>query len=124
MARYIDYDKLHDELCRKIYPKFISESSNQEELIRTFNAIMTCIEMQDTVEDWDERKRLLQPKRSSFDWGLFHEEVNTAVDYMQCNLRDGKKRDWSDAFRNWLADFMFCYDLSPSELLMEDNNDE
>lgn len=121
--RFIDYDKLHytiGKILLEYTPPTLRNEYGRgyaEGLHRAFYEI----ECQEKFTDWDDRKKLLQPERSGFDWSIVNAMVNGLLD--NGALPDSIDPHGGGWLQDWLKNFMWEYDIDPADLLMEEKNE-
>lgn len=122
--RSIDYDKLHDKMIK------ILMECNPPDLGGPWDTYgrgyagglhraLYVLECQEKVTYLDDRKKLLQPQRSDFDWSIVDAMVNGLSNALP-NEREPHGGGW---LQDWLKNFMWEYDINPADLLMEEKDD-
>lgn len=121
--RFIDYDKLHNAIYKKIieYTPPILRDEHGRGYAEGLHRALYVIECQDKFTDWDYRKKLLQPERSEFDWSIVDAMVNGLLDNNALpNEHEAHGGDW---LKDWLKNFMWEYGIDPADLLMEEKDE-
>ena len=119
--RVIDYDKLHYTIG-KILLEYTPPTLRNEYgrgYAEGLHRALYEIECQEKFTDWDNRKKLLQPERSEFDWSIVDAMVNGLSDM----LPDTNKAHGGDWLKDWLKNFMWEYGIDPADLLMEEKDE-
>lgn len=119
--RAIDYDKLHCTIDKILleYTPLVLRNDYMRGYADGLQRALLKIELQDKFTDWDDRKKLLQPQRSEFDWSIVDAMVNGLSDALP-GENEAHGGDW---LKDWLKDFMWEYGLDPADLLMEEKDD-
>ena len=119
--RFIDYDKLHNAIYKKIieYTPPILRDEHGRGYAEGLHGALYVIECQDKFTEWDDRKKLLQPERSDFDWSI----VNAMLEGLSDMLPDTNKAHGGGWLQDWLKNFMWEYGIDPADLLMEDKDE-
>lgn len=117
--RSIDYDKLHDKMIKILteYTLYLRDAYGKGYAEGLHRALYE-LECQDKFTDWDDRKKLLQPERSEFDWSIVDAMVNGLSDALP-GENEAHGGGW---LQDWLKNFMWEYDIDPADLLMEEKN--
>ena len=119
--RFIDYDKLHYTIGKILLeytpPAFRNEYGRG--YAEGLNRALYEIECQEKFTDWDNRKKLLQPERSDFDWSI----VNAMLEGLSDMLPDTNKAHGGGWLQDWLKNFMWEYGIDPADLLMEEKDE-
>lgn len=119
--RFIDYDKLHYTIG-KILLEYTPPTLRNEYgrgYAEGLHRALYEIEYQDKFTDWDDRKKLLQPERSEFDWSIVDAMVNGLSDALP-NEHKAHGGGW---LQDWLKNFMLEYGIDPADLLMEEKDE-
>lgn len=121
--RFINYDKLHCAIYNKLleYTPPALRSDYMRGYADGLHWALHVIECQDKFTDWNDRKKLLQPERSDFDWSIVDAMVNGLLD--NGALPDDNEAHGGDWLKDWLKNYMWEYDIDPADLLMEEKND-
>lgn len=119
--RFIDYDKLHNAIYKKIieYTPPILRDEHGRGYAEGLHGALYVIECQDKFTEWDDRKKLLQPERSDFDWSI----VNAMLEGLSDMLPDTNKAHGGGWLQDWLKNFMWEYGIDPADLLMEEKDE-
>lgn len=122
--RFIDYDKLHNAIYKKIIE--YTPPTLRDEYGRGYaeglHMALYVIECQDKFTSWNSKKKLLkllQPEHSDFDWSI----VNAMLEGLSDMLPGTNKAHGGDWLKDWLKDFMWEYGLDPADLLMEEKDE-
>lgn len=116
--RFIDYDKLHYTIG-KILLEYTPPTLRNEYgrgYAEGLHRALYEIECQEKFTDWDNRKKLLQPERSEFDWSIVDAMVNGLSDALP-GENEAHGGGW---LQDWLKNFMLEYGIDPADLLMEE----
>lgn len=119
--RFIDYDKLHYTIG-KILLEYTPPTLRNEYgrgYADGLHRTLYELECQDKFTDWDDRKKLLQPERSEFDWSIVDAMVNGMADVLP-GVNEAHGGDW---LKDWLKNFMWEYGIDPADLLMEEKDE-
>jgi hypothetical protein len=119
--RFINYDKLHNAIYKKIieYTPPALRNDYMRGYADGLHWSLYVIECQEKFTDWDNRKKLLQPERSEFDWSIVDAMVNGLSDALP-GENEAHGGGWLE---DWLKNFMWEYDIDPAELLMEEKDE-
>ena len=119
--RFIDYDKLHNAIYKKIIE--YTPPALRDEYGRGYaeglHRALYVIECQDKFTGWDDRKKLLQPEKTEIDWSLVYAMVNGLIDALP-NEHEAHGDGW---LQDWLKNFMWEYGIDPADLLMEEKDE-
>lgn len=118
--RFINYDKLHHAIEKKLleYTPPALRNDYMRGCADGLHMALYVIECQETFTDWNDRKKLLQPERSEFDWSIVDAMVNGLLDNNALpNEHEAHGGDW---LKDWLKNFMWEYGIDPADLLMEE----
>ncbi|MSS16122.1 hypothetical protein [Porcincola intestinalis] len=119
--RFIDYDKLHNAIYKKIIE--YTPPALRDEYGRGYaeglHRALYVIECQDKFTEWDNRKKLLQPEHSDFDWSI----VNAMLEDLSDMLPDTNKAHGGGWLQDWLKNFMWENSIDPAYLLMEEKDE-
>ena len=122
--RFTNYDKMHDELTKNLM------ECTPPDLWGTWDTYgrgyaaglhraLYVLECQEKFTDWDDRKKLLQPERSDFDWSI----VNAMLEGLSDMLPNEHKAHGGGWLQDWLKNFMWEYGIDPADLLMEEKDE-
>lgn len=119
--RFINYDKLHCAIYNKLieYTPPALRNDYMRGYADGLHWALHVIEYQDKFTDWNDRKKLLQPERSEFDWSI----VNAMLEGLSDMLPDTNKAHGGDWLKDWLKNFMWEYGIDPADLLMEEKDE-
>ena len=119
--RFTNYDKMHDELTNILmdFTPFSLRNSYGKGYAAGLHRALYVLERQDKFTDWDDRKKLLQPERSEFDWSI----VNAMLEGLLDMLPDTNKAHGGGWLQDWLKNFMWEYSFDPADLLMEEKDE-
>lgn len=121
--RFTNYDKMHDALTNILldYNQLPLGNLYGNGYAAGLHRALYVLECQDTFTDWDDRKKLLQPERSDFDWSVVDAMVNGLLD--NGALPDSIDPHGGGWLQDWLKNFMWEHDINPADLLMEEKDD-
>lgn len=121
--RFTNYDKMHDELTKILmeYSPLYFKDECRRGYIEGLHRALHVLECQEKFTDWDDRKKLLQPERSDFDWSIVDAMVNGMLD--NGALPDDNEAHGGGWLQDWLKNFMLEYGIDPADLLMEEKNE-
>lgn len=118
---FIDRNQTLDRL-KSVWLEQLKTKDQNDPFVQGISWAITQVELMRIYTDWDDRKKLLQPRESMVDWGQMDAMVDGVMEYMGSNSGrySPTGKDW---FQDWLKDYMLNYGIKPTDLLMEDNED-
>ena len=124
--RFTNYDKMHDELTKNLMECISPDlwgtwDTYERGYAAGLHRALYVLECQEKFTDWDDRKKLLQPERSDFDWSIVNAMVNGLLD--NGALPDSIDPHGGGWLQDWLKNFMWEYGIDPADLLMEEKDE-
>lgn len=110
--RFINYDKLHCAIYNKLI-EYTPPSLRNDYMRGYADGLHWALHV---IECQDNRKKLLQPERSEFDWSI----VNAMLGGLSDMLPDTNKAHGGGWLQDWLKNFMLENSIDPAYLLMEE----
>ncbi|MCI6766873.1 MAG: hypothetical protein MR596_03570 [Lachnospiraceae bacterium] len=115
--RFINYDKLHCAIYNKLL-EYTPPSLRNDYMRGYADGLHWALHV---IECQDNRKKLLQPERSDFDWSIVNAMVNGLLD--NGALPDSIDPHGGGWLQDWLKNFMWEYGIDPADLLMEEKDE-